>query len=73
MNLPPSPYRFTVYGLKQQKRDPIIDPKTGVVWDDGTNHPILLGGSDNEKTAKMFMQGVKGNVKPHQWKIWLEK
>ena len=70
--LPPSPYKFSVFGLKLQKRDPIIDTK-GEVIDDGTNNIILLGGSDEEKAAKMFMGGVKGNVKPHQWKIWLEK
>ncbi len=72
-DLPKSPYKFPVYGLKLQKRDPIADPKTGEVWDDGSNHPILLGGSDDEKVAKFFLRNVKSNVKPHQWKIWIEK
>jgi hypothetical protein len=72
MNLPISPYKFTVYGLKQTSRDPIIDAK-GVIVDDGQNLPILLSGSDDERSAKFFLRGVKENVKPHQWKIWLEK
>lgn len=71
-NLPVSPYKFSVYGLKLQKRDPIVDGK-GVLVDAGENVPILLSGSDDERSAKFFLRGVKENVKPHQWKIWLEK
>lgn len=70
--LPLSPYAFPVYGLKLQKRDPIVDA-TGNVIDDGENRPILLSGSDDEAAAKFFLKNIKANVKPHQWKIWLEK
>ena len=71
-DLPTSPYKFSVYGLKLQKRDPITDTKGNVI-DDGTNHAILLGGSDEEAPAKFFLRNIKTNVKSHQWKIWLEK
>ncbi len=71
-DLPTSPYKFPVYGLKLQKREPITDTKGNVV-DDGTNRVVLLGGSDDKRTAEFFYKNVKSNVKPHQWKIWMEK
>lgn len=72
-DLPTSPYKFSVYGLKLQKRKPTIDGRTGEVVDSGENIPILLSGSDDEGSSKFFLRGVKSNVKPHQWKIWMEK
>ena len=37
--LPASPYAFSVYGLKLQKRDPIVDTKGEVIDDGQPSHP----------------------------------
>lgn len=71
-DLPPTPYPFSVYGLKLTKSEPIVDQKGNVLFDD-VNRPILLGGSTNENAAKFFMNNVKKNTNGHRWRIWLEK
>lgn len=72
-NLPKSSYKFTVYAQKRAKREPIIDPKTKEVIDDGTNHPIIVGGGPDKKTANINMENVKANVPRGTWGFWVEE
>lgn len=71
--LPKSTYKFTIYGQKRAKREPIIDPRTKEVIDDGTNHPIVCGGGADKKTANQMMENVKANVPKGTWGFWIEE
>jgi hypothetical protein len=62
---------FTVYGQRYNKYDPIIDPKTNEVIDDGQPKKIQLTTFAQEKLANTFAENVKANTQKRSWKIFV--
>ncbi len=63
---------FTIYGQRYNKYDPIIDPKTKEVIDDGTPKKVRLGSWSDGKIAEGMAQNIRNSVPKRSWKIWVE-
>lgn len=63
---------FTIYGERYKNYDPIVDPKSKEVIDDGSPKRIRLGQWDNKKIADGMAENIKNSVAKRSWKIWVE-
>ena len=64
---------FTIYGERYKNCDPLIDPKTKEVLDDGSPKRVSLGQWSNKKVAESMSENIKNNVPKRSWKIWIEE
>jgi len=63
---------YNIYGERYHKYEPIIDPKSKEVIDDGLPKKVKLGSWDNKKTADVMADNIKANTGKRQWRIWVE-
>jgi hypothetical protein len=62
----------TIYGERYKSYDPIVDPKTKEVIDDGTPKKVRLGTWADKKIANNMAENIKASVPSRSWKIWVE-
>jgi hypothetical protein len=67
--LRPQPLK-TVMGQRLTKREPLLDNK-GVMYDDGTNHPLTLASNFPENVAKIMLENMKAGHSKKIWKFWI--
>lgn len=63
---------YTVYGLKQAKREPMIDHRTKDIIDDGINRQMILCRTDNKELSDFFYKSIRARIHGKSWKIWQE-
>ena len=66
---------YKIYALRSKPFDPIVDPKTKEVLDDGVPKQIKIGEWEDKATAKNFATNVQASmdaIKKKMWKIWIE-
>lgn len=63
---------FTIYGERFNKYEPIVDPKSKEVIDDGNPKRVRLGQWSDKKIAENMAENIKNSVATRTWKIWVE-
>lgn len=64
---------YKVLALRKKKSPVIIDSRTNEIIDNGEPKEIVLWQFHDEKAIKRFASNVRGNVKPYEWRIWIEE